>query len=100
VWDAGNLEKYQSHGVTITEIEHVLDNDPFLVPDYEHSEQEDRNIAVGNNHSGRPVFVVFTIRMRNGREVVRPIWALNSHRREIERYARLWRQKGPQVQDR
>jgi uncharacterized DUF497 family protein len=46
------------------------------------------------------VFVVFTIRMRNGREVVRPLSARYMHRREIERYERLWRQKGPQVQDR
>jgi uncharacterized DUF497 family protein len=94
VWDAGNLEKCQTHGVTIAEIEHVLDSDPFLVPDYEHSDQEDRNIAVGNNRSGRPVFVVFTIRVVEGREMIRPLSARCMHRKEIERYERLWWKKG------
>ena len=70
-WDAGNLAKCQTHGVTTAEIEHVLDNDPFLVPDYDHSDGEDRNIAVGTNRAGRPVFIVFTIRLRGNREVVR-----------------------------
>jgi uncharacterized DUF497 family protein len=99
-WDAGNLAKCQTHGVTIAEIEHVLDNDPFLVPDYEHSGQEDRSIAVGTNRPGRRVFVVFTIRVREGREVVRPLSARYMHKKEIERYERLWRQEGPKVQDR
>jgi len=94
VWDAGNLEKCQSHGVTIAEIEHVLDSDPFLVPDYEHSDHEDRSIAVGSNRSERPVFVVFTIRMQEGQEVVRPLSARYMHRKEIERYERLWREEG------
>jgi uncharacterized protein len=94
VWDAGNLEKCQTHGVTIAEIEHVLDGDPFIVPDYEHSDLEDRNFAIGLNRSGRPVFVVFTIRILGEREVVRPLSARYMHRKEIERYDRLWRTKG------
>jgi uncharacterized DUF497 family protein len=94
VWDVGNLDKCQKHGVTIAEIEHVLDGDPFIVPDYEHSELEDRNIAVGLNRSGRPVLVVFTIRMSGDREVVRPLSARYMHRKEIDRYERLWRSEG------
>jgi|SRR5688500_14371788 uncharacterized DUF497 family protein len=96
-WDAGNLDKCQKHGVTVTEVEHALDGDPFLVPDYQHSDNEDRNIAVGFNRSGRPVFVVFTIRLKDEREVIRPLSARYMHRKEIEKYERLWRQKGPQV---
>jgi uncharacterized DUF497 family protein len=29
-WDEGNLAKCQDHGVTIAEIEHALDDDPFF----------------------------------------------------------------------
>lgn len=91
VWDAGNLAKCQKHGVSTAEIEQVLDSDPFLVPDYEHSQHEDRHIAIGLNNSGRPVFVVFTLRRDDGRELVRPISARYMHRKEIERYEHLWR---------
>lgn len=98
-WDAGNLVKCQKHGVTVAEIEHVLDNDPFLVPDYDHSGHEDRNIAVGLNASGRPVFVIFTLRMVEGEEFVRPISARYMHRKEIDRYEYLWRSKSPETED-
>ncbi|MBL8596792.1 MAG: BrnT family toxin [Devosia sp.] len=86
-WDAGNLTKCQSHGVTVAEIEHVLDGDPFLVPDYGHSGAEERTIAIGSNRVGRPIFVVFTIRVAEGREIVRPISARYMHKKEIERWA-------------
>lgn len=99
-WDAGNLDKCQRHGVTITEIEHVLDNDPFLVPDYAHSGREDRHIAVGLNRSGRPIFIAFTLRMAGEEEMVRPISARFMHRKEIERYEELWRTKGADTEDR
>jgi uncharacterized DUF497 family protein len=98
-WDAGNLAKCQKHGVTTIEIEHVLDSDPFLVPDYQHSQDEDRHIAVGLNRSGRPIFIVFTLRMLDGEESVRPLSARYMHRKEIEIYEQLWRSKGSEVQD-
>jgi len=98
-WDAGNLAKCQKHGVTQDEIEYALDNVPFLVPDYDHSEQEDRIIAVGRNRSGRPVFVVFTVRMSGEHELVRPLSARYMHRREIERYEHLWRSESPPSED-
>lgn len=98
-WDAGNLAKCQKHGVTTVEIEHVLDSEPFLVPDHKHSEGEDRNIAVGLNRSGRPLFIVFTLRMLDDRELVRPLSARYMHRREIECYEQLWRSTGSEVQD-
>ena len=85
-WDVGNLIKCQSHGVTIDEIEYTLDSDPFLFPDYGHSGVEERTIAIGNNRDGRPVFVVFTIRITEGREVVRPISARYMHRKEIDKW--------------
>jgi uncharacterized DUF497 family protein len=98
-WDAGNLAKCQTHGVTIPEIEHVLDSDPYLVPDYEHSQREDRNIAVGVNASGRPVFVVFTLRILGGDELVRPLSARYMHRKEIEKYEHLWRSESSETDD-
>ena len=85
-WDGGNFAKCQSHGVTIAEIEYVLDGDPFIGPDYEHSGLEDRNFAVGFNRSGRPIFVVFTMRMSGEREMVRPLSARYMHRKEVSRY--------------
>jgi uncharacterized DUF497 family protein len=98
-WDVGNLEKCQQHGVTIAEIEQVLASDPFIVPDHAHSDLERRRIAVGKNRSGRPVFVVFTIRVSASGEVVRPISARYMHRKEIKRYEHLWREKGPPSED-
>jgi len=98
-WDAGNLAKCQKHGVTIAEIEHVLDSGPYLVPDYEHSQFEDRNIAVGLNRSGRPVFIVFTLRMLEDVEMIRPISARYMHRKEIEKYEQLWRTESSETED-
>lgn len=98
-WDAGNLAKCQKHGVTTEEIEQVLDSDPFLVPDYGHSEKEDRHIAVGINRIGRPVFVIFTRRMLGDREVVRPISARYMHRKEIAAYEQFWRSEGSAADD-
>ena len=85
-WDVGNLDKCQKHGVTIAEIEFVLDHVPSLYPDYGHSGVEERTIAVGSNRTGRPVFVVFTVRIANGRELVRPVSARYMHRKEIEKW--------------
>lgn len=90
-WDAGNLAKCQKHGVTIAEIEHALADDPFLVPDYGHSQHEERIIAIGRNPAGRPIFVVFTMRLVDGIEHVRPVSARYMHKKEIEHYVDLWR---------
>jgi uncharacterized DUF497 family protein len=85
-WDVGNLDKCQKHGVTIAEIEFVLDHEPFLYPDYGHSGAEQRTIAVGANRAGRPVFVVFTVRETQAGEVVRPVSARYMHRKEIVKW--------------
>jgi uncharacterized DUF497 family protein len=69
----------------------------FLTPDYEHSNEEDRVIAIGRTPIGRPVFIVFTLRMLNGRELVRPLSARFMHLKEIKKYDRYRRQKGPEV---
>ena len=74
-WDEANLEKCQEHGVSIGEIEAVLKGSPRVAPDPSHSTHEDRFIAVRRNLAGRPIFVAFTFRARDGRLVIRPITA-------------------------
>ena len=93
-WDVGNLDKCQKHGVTIAEIEYVLDGDPFLYPDYDHSLNENRTVAIGSNRVGRLVFVIFTIRMSGDRELVRPVSARYMHRKEIEKYEQIRSSQG------
>lgn len=86
-WDQGNREKCHKHGVSLAEIEEVLNDDPRFAPDGRHSGAEDRFIAIGRTSSGRPVFVAFTFRVKNGRLFVRPVSARYMHRKEAERYA-------------
>lgn len=92
-WDAGNLEKCQKHGVSIEEIVGLFESDPFTGPDEAHSKDEDRFIAIGRNRSGRPLFVVFTLRDVEGEEHVRPLSARYMHRKEIEHYEIIWRKE-------
>lgn len=84
-WDQGNREKCRRHGVTISEIEAVFAGSPTMRPDHAHSSGERRLSAIGRIHH-RHVFVVFTIRTKDGRQLVRPISARYMHRKEIERY--------------
>ena len=85
-WDEGNLEKCQKHGVPVGEIEMVLMSDPAVAPDLKHSAKEDRFIAVGRNWGGRPLFVAFTVRERDGHRFVRPVSARYMHEKEVKRY--------------
>lgn len=55
-------------------------------PDIRHSAHEERLVAIGRNRHGRALFVVFTIRTRDGRRLVRPLSARYMHKREIEGY--------------
>ena len=85
-WDEGNLEKCQKHGVSLAEVETLLRSDPGVAPDPSHSEQEDRFIAVGRNAAGRPLFVAFTFRMKDGQRLIRPVSARYMHKKEIAGY--------------
>lgn len=85
-WDRGNREKCRKHGVSVVEIEALLDSDPAFAPDLNHSGSEDRFIAVGRNSEGRPLFVAFTFRTRKRRRYIRPVAARYMHAKEIERY--------------
>ena len=85
-WDAGNRAKCQKHGLTIVEIEAFLLSDPLIAPDLRHSIGEQRFLAVGRNSRGRALFVVFTLRQREGETLIRPLSARYMHEKEIERY--------------
>lgn len=85
-WDAGNREKCEKHGITVTQIEALLTGSPRIVPDLKHSANKDRYIAVGRDTDGRAMFVAFTVRERNGERLIRPVSARYMHGKEIEGY--------------
>ena len=85
-WDAGNQEKCLKHGLTLEEIESVFDGIVMVLPDPNHSDGEDRSRAIGRTVSGRYIFLVYTLRRRNGQTFIRPISARYMHRKEIDHY--------------
>ena len=87
-WDDANREKCSKHGVKIAEIEALLSGLPHVAPDPRHSETEVRLIAIGRNVFGRPMFVAFTIRTKQGRRLLRPISARYMHAKEIRAYGK------------
>jgi hypothetical protein len=72
--------------VSIAEIESLLRGSPRIAPDLTHSASEDRYIAVGKGALGRPMFVAFTLREKEGALLVRPVSARYMHKKESERY--------------
>ncbi len=85
-WDDGNWPKCGKHGVSKAEIEHVLRSNPLVRPDRTPQDAETRYNAVGTNKDGRTIFLVFTVRQKNGDRYIRPISARYMHKKEIERY--------------
>ena len=85
-WDGANRGKCEKHGVSANEIEALFRGRPRIAPDLKHSALEDRFIAVGRNLVGRPMFVAFTFRERQGRIFLRPISARYMHGKEIAAY--------------
>jgi len=58
----------------------------MILPDQAHSLTESRLKAVGKTEAGRHVFLVFTIRERQGKRYIRPISARYMHKKEVEHY--------------
>ena len=85
-WDSANRGKCEKHGLTVTAIETFLSGNPRIAPDLKHSGTELRSVAVGRNSQGRAMFVVFTLRAREGRLLIRPLSARYMHKKEIEGY--------------
>ena len=79
-WDDGNREKC-ARRVPLREIEALIDDSRTLIAGDSY-EGETRFRAIGRNLEGRPLFVVFTMREKNGELCVRPISARYMHRNE------------------
>lgn len=90
-WDVGNRAKCLKHGLSIEEIEHALAHGAQVLPDLDHSETEERFVAVSRTAQGRPVFISFC---RRG-ERMRPISARYMHAREVARYDRATQDRSP-----
>jgi uncharacterized DUF497 family protein len=54
--------------------------------DPKHSKREERHWAIGKTEIGRWLFLVFTLRERDGKQYIRPISARYMHRKEIKHY--------------
>ena len=71
-WDQGNIDKsYQKHGITIREAEEAfLDKHAFLQEDIQHSEKEERFIAISKTTKNKMLFSIFTIRNKKIRIIL------------------------------
>jgi len=85
-WDAGNRAKCQKHGVSVAQVEGLFSRPLLIIPDASHSHSEERLRAIGKTASGRSVFLVFTLRVRAGKRVIRPVSARYMHRKEVRHY--------------
>lgn len=85
-WDHANRQKCCKHGVSISEIEILFGGDVRIAPSLKPGLAEERYLAVGRTMSGRALFVVFTLRSKLGRQLIRPVSARYMHRKEIEEY--------------
>jgi uncharacterized protein len=86
-WDVGNRQKCQKHGVSILEIEELFRSPITVFDDPAHSAIEQRLKAIGKTIRQRSVLVVFTLRNREGLQLIRPISARYMHQEEIDHYA-------------
>ena len=85
-WDAGNRAKCQKHGVPVADIEALFSSPLLIIPDAVHSKTETRIRALGKTGAGRMVFLVFTVRLKGGRRLIRPISARYMHAKEVASY--------------
>ena len=87
-WDTGNRRKCRQHGLALGEIEAFFRQESvFVMPDIHHSQVEERYIAYGPSPAkGRPMFVAFTIRIKEGETLIRPISARYMHEKEAREY--------------
>jgi hypothetical protein len=87
----------RSYGVLIVEIEWLLTTAARIAPDLKHSATEERYLAVGRDSVGRAMFVTFTVRVKDGQRLIRPISARYMHRKEIKGYEE--EEEGSSIQD-
>jgi uncharacterized DUF497 family protein len=85
-WDRGNRAKCQKHGLSTALIESLFARPLAIIPSAADSQEERRFCAVGQAGNGRRVFLVFTLRRKGDRQLIRPISARYMHNKEIEYY--------------
>jgi uncharacterized DUF497 family protein len=85
-WDDGNREHCRKHGVSTAEIEGLFRRPIVILPDESHSQVEKRLRAICTTSPGRALFLVFTLRERDGKQLIRPISARYMHDEEIRNY--------------
>ncbi|MEM1377242.1 MAG: BrnT family toxin [Pseudomonadota bacterium] len=86
--DDGNWPKCGKHGLSRAEIEFALSVEPTFYLDRAFGANEQRYRCISRNQDGRYVFIAFTIRLAEGRLLVRPISARYMHQREIDNYGK------------
>lgn len=86
-WDAANWPKCGKHGVSQDDIEHALRAMTFRIPDPNPAEARFRTAARAPD--GRPIFIVYTHREREGRTYLRPISARFMHEKEVRDYEKI-----------
>jgi uncharacterized protein len=84
--DRANRAKCRKHGVSIADIEGAFARPIAVFPDPAHSQLEERFKAVGRTDNGRHVLIVFTLRTRQARTLIRPISARFMHAKEVAHY--------------
>ena len=72
--------------MSLEEIERVFEQDILIAPDEHHSQDEPRYLGVGRASDSRPMFVVFTLRKKNGETLIRPTSARYMHAKEAKKY--------------
>ncbi len=85
-WDRGSRAKCQKHGLSIALIESLFAEPLAILPSAADSPEERRFCAVGQTGHGRRVFLVFTLRRKGDKELIRPISARYMHKKEVESY--------------
>jgi len=86
-WDSGNARKSDDkHGVSQGDAEQVFFNNPLVMADMKHSDDEPRFHALGATNDGRPLHVTFTLR-KNG-TMIRVISARPMSKKERARHGR------------
>lgn len=87
-WDLGNWPKCAKHGLTKTTIEQAFHAGLDVFDDPIDPRIEKRFRAIGKDASGRHLFVVFCLRRKNGKVLIRPISARYMREKEVRHYAR------------
>ena len=86
-WDEGNRNKiFERHGITVEEAESVFkDKNSVVLPDVEHSQNEERFVIVGKDLVGKKMHMIFTMRGNK----IRVISARRMHKKEVARYEKI-----------